>query len=217
MNKKAFTLLELLVVVVVIGLLTAILVPALGKAREGARRAQCINNLRQIGIAWYLYLDENDETFPSSSGWGGKGGNQSGYGILDASGKPLNRYLDVYSENDRMALEVFHCPSDKGQLAHGYTMFEEIGTSYAIYWGGLTLSDTSFCEVSRCALVYEYDSYHGGTVPNAKMNILFMDGHVKMHLVDAEVDNTMFCADPSKPVCAVWYPYSYQPWMSPPP
>lgn len=67
-SKKAksltgFTLIELLVVIAVLGLLIAILVPALGRAREGARRAQCINNLRQIGLAIHQYIDENDFNF----------------------------------------------------------------------------------------------------------------------------------------------------------
>ena len=75
--KKAFTLLELLVTIVIIALLGALLIPTMGRAREFARRAQCTNNLRQHGIAWYLYLDDHDEYFPvvgHSSGYGGKAG-----------------------------------------------------------------------------------------------------------------------------------------------
>ena len=68
MREKAFTLLELLVVIVIIGLLAALLLPAFGRAREGARRAMCANNLRQIGIAWHMYLDDHNETFPRRIG-----------------------------------------------------------------------------------------------------------------------------------------------------
>ena len=68
MNKKAFTLTELLIVLAVIFVLVSILVPAMGRAREGARRLQCVNNLRQHGIAWYLYLADNREIFPAFSG-----------------------------------------------------------------------------------------------------------------------------------------------------
>lgn len=64
MHKKAFTLIELLVVIVIVGILAALLIPALGAAREGARRAQCANNLRQHGVAWYMYLDEHGDCFP---------------------------------------------------------------------------------------------------------------------------------------------------------
>ncbi|GAF88660.1 unnamed protein product, partial [marine sediment metagenome] len=64
MNKKAFTLIELLVVIAIVGIIAAFLVPAMGSVRENARRSQCANNLRQIGIAWHLYLDDHNEKFP---------------------------------------------------------------------------------------------------------------------------------------------------------
>ncbi len=62
MNKqKAFTLIELLVVIAIIAILMAILMPALNRAREQGKRAVCLGNLKQMGLAWYLYADENDE------------------------------------------------------------------------------------------------------------------------------------------------------------
>ncbi|WP_339734227.1 DUF1559 domain-containing protein [uncultured Gimesia sp.] len=83
-TKKGFTLIELLVVIAIIAILIALLLPAVQQAREAARRTQCKNNLKQLGLALHNYYDVN-KTFPP--GWiyhsgGGLGQNAWGWGTF---------------------------------------------------------------------------------------------------------------------------------------
>src|SRR5579872_3193597 len=62
--KSGFTLIEMLVVIAIIAILTAILFPVFAQAREAARKTSCLSNMKQVGLATLLYVQDYDETFP---------------------------------------------------------------------------------------------------------------------------------------------------------
>jgi len=136
-NSNAFTLIELLVVIAVIALLLAILLPALRKAKATAKRTVCQANLKQIALAWNMYLDDNEGYFYQAvnanlnyGGWKGTV-NESEPNVPP---RPLNSYLSLApileTENEA---KVFCCPADRGGVP-GFAVREKVyryfGTSY---------------------------------------------------------------------------------------
>ena len=67
LSRSGFTLIELLVVIAIIAILAAILFPVFAKARQSARRTACLSNVKQLGLNWMMYVQDNDEQFPPSN------------------------------------------------------------------------------------------------------------------------------------------------------
>ena len=175
--RAGFTLIELLVVIAIIGIIAALLVPAFGRARESARIAICANNLRQIGMAMHMYIDDNDFKFPPfEATWYDK--------CLDGI------YLDTR--------DVWNCPNYKyADYGRGYWSY-----AYNVFglndpptpWPGKDIN--AIRSPSQCIMLTDspltpdgIHTYSAITKSSFKVvnrhsdgaNILFVDGHVSWH------------------------------------
>ena len=149
-RKKGFTLVELLVVVAIIALLVSILLPALGKARESAKKVVCVSNTKQIALGCMVYLEDNELRYPdkkvkndegnlinASYTWLGKRVKDSTPGSgthLGAHLRPLNPYVGgPYGPDDEVLIAA--CPSDKffydGNGA-SYTASNDVSSTEAV-------------------------------------------------------------------------------------
>jgi prepilin-type N-terminal cleavage/methylation domain-containing protein/prepilin-type processing-associated H-X9-DG protein len=139
-GEKAFTLIELLVVIAIIAILAALLLPALARAKENARRMGCLNNLNQIATFFQIYTDTYQDVFPAHFS---EDYNVSNFWVSFILGSGMTNMVGSNTMPQKYA-GTFHCPSLTGQETADGSMFVwqfnalALGYGYNAFFLGLS-------------------------------------------------------------------------------
>lgn len=165
-----FTLIELLVVLAIIGVLAALLLPALSKGKELGRATACISNLHQIGIALQMYVDANQNFMPVM---------RDRAADTNAIGTNALPSPDVVLKNELGNSNVLCCPSDNQNI------FQQTGSSYS--WNSL-LNGENADHLTALGLnfsphaipvFFDKQGFHAARGPKKAVNYLYADSHIK--------------------------------------
>jgi prepilin-type processing-associated H-X9-DG protein/prepilin-type N-terminal cleavage/methylation domain-containing protein len=190
-RSSAFTLLELLLVMLLIGVLAALLLPVIEKARQRAKQVACASQLKQIGIGVTIFLHEHDDLLPVNVPIAEGGAKEF---FFDPTGKLVSsawdanyRFFQTLS-NTLVSPKLLICPADKEHIAAD--TFEKMSRTNLSYWTvacrptppyfDLLTGDGFWDDLMNMLLRAGYSkfhlrAYHGGT----RGNMLFLDGHVE--------------------------------------
>ncbi len=164
-RRKAFTLIELLMVITIIALLMGILLPAIGQAREAARRTTCATNLHAVGAGLQMYLNESRDFMPEAA-------QMPSLGLTDSP--PIAEVLGQFLSRP----ETLRCPADPDQK---YYLREGSSYEYHSTLGGRRVSEDFLSQrmgLDRRPVMNDYEPFHGPPGTAGAMNYLFADGHV---------------------------------------